>query len=86
MFVSSFSIFHRIISVRRSLRSLFLDCEKVHASLKLVVFPDIWRLVKIFQIFKIAAKNDKNIYKPISVVSTFSKVVEKIVHDQLLTI
>ena len=55
-----------------------------YASLKLGVFPDIWKLAKVSPIFKTGARNNKNNYRPISVLSIFSKLIEKIVHDQLL--
>ena len=57
-----------------------------NASLKLGVFPNIWKLAKVSPIFKTGARNNKNNYRPISVLSMFSKLIEKIVHDQLLAL
>ena len=47
------------------------------------VFPDIWKIARITPIFKSGAKNDVNNYRPISVISVFSRILERIVHDQL---
>ena len=55
-----------------------------NASLKLGVFPDMSKLAKVSPIFKTGARNNKNNYRPMSVLSIFSKLIEKIVHDQLL--
>ena len=52
-------------------------------SLKYGAFPDIWKLAKVTPIFKSGSKGDGNNYRPISVISVFSRMVEKIVHDQL---
>ena len=47
------------------------------------IVPDVWKLAKITPIFKTGARNEKNNYRPISVLSVFAKLFEKIVHDQL---
>ena len=47
------------------------------------IFPDIWKLARATQIFKSGAKNDANNYRPISVISVFSRMLERLVHDQL---
>ena len=47
------------------------------------VFPDIWKIARITPTFKSGAKNYGNNYRPISVISVFSRILEGIVHDQL---
>ena len=47
------------------------------------VFPDIWKLARVTPIFKSGAKNDASIYRPISVISIFSRMLERLLHDQL---
>ena len=47
------------------------------------VFPDIWKLARVTPIFKSGAKNDASNYMPISVISIFSRMLERLVHDQL---
>ena len=54
-----------------------------NSSLKYGAFPDIWKLAKVTPIFKSGSKRDGNKYRPISVISVFSRMLEKIVHDQL---
>ena len=47
------------------------------------VFPDTWKLARVTPIFKSGAKNDGNNYRPISVISIFCRMLERLVHDQL---
>ena len=47
------------------------------------VFPDIWKLARVTPIFKSGAKSDANNYRPISVILIFSRMLERLVHDQL---
>ena len=54
-----------------------------NASLEKGLVPNVWKLAKITPIFKPGARNEKNNYRPISVLSVFAKLFEKIVHDQL---
>ena len=54
-----------------------------NSSLMNGVFPDIWKIVRITPIFKSGAKNDVNNYRPMSVISVFSRILERIVHDHL---
>ena len=54
-----------------------------NASLAKGIVPDVWKLAKITPIFKTGARNEKNNYRPISVLSVFAKLFEKVVHDQL---
>ena len=55
-----------------------------NASLNLGVFQDIWKLAKVSPIFQTGTRNNQNNYRSISVLSISSKLIEKIVHDQLL--
>ena len=55
-----------------------------NSSLKCGIFPDIWKLGRVRPIFKTGSRNDANNYRPISVISVFSRMLEKIVHDQLI--
>ena len=47
------------------------------------VLPDIWKIARVTPIFKSGARKDVNNYRPISVISVFSRILERIVHDQL---
>ena len=57
-----------------------------NTSLKFGIFLDIWKLAKVSPIVKTGERNNKNNYRPISVLSIFSKLIDKNVHDQLLNI
>ncbi len=54
-----------------------------NSSLKHCIFPDIWKIARVAPIFKAGSKKEANNYRPISVISGFSRMLEKIVHDQL---
>ena len=45
--------------------------------------PKVWKLAKITPILKSGTRNEEHNYRPISVLSVFAKLFEKIVHDQL---
>ena len=46
-------------------------------------FPYDWKISKVTPIYKKGPKHDMNNYRPISVISTIAKVMEKIAHNQL---
>ena len=54
-----------------------------NSSIKNGIFPDLWKIARVAAIFKSGKRCDSNNYRPISVLSIFSTVLEKIVHDQL---
>ena len=56
-----------------------------NSSLEKGVFADVWKLARVTPIFKSGSKKDVNNYRPISVISIFSKMLERIVHDQIFT-
>ena len=45
------------------------------------VFPKLWKQAKVFPIFKDGKRSDMNNYRPISILSILSKVIESHVHD-----
>ena len=55
-----------------------------NASLGKGIFPQIWKLVRVTPIYKTGSKTDVNNYRPTSVLSAVSMILEKIVHDQLI--
>ena len=58
-------------------------CNILNRSLSLGIFPDSWKIAKVFPIHKGNAKNDPCNYRPISVLPILAKVFEKIVFNQL---
>ena len=51
----------------------------INTSLKLSYFPEEWKKAKVIPIFKSKDKKDVNNYRPISLLPTLSKVLEKVV-------
>ena len=47
------------------------------------VFPDIWKLARVTQICKSGPKTDVSSYRPISVISVFSRMLGTVTHNQL---
>ena len=49
------------------------------------IFPTEWKIARVTPIFKKGKKNDLNNYRPISVIPTVAKILEKIVYEQLFS-
>ena len=49
------------------------------------IFPTEWKTARVTPIFKKGKKNDLNNYRPISVIPTVAKILEKIVYEQLFS-
>ena len=57
--------------------------ELFNLSLKSGEYPDDWKLAKVSPVFKAGEHNDPNNYRPISILSTISRVFEKLVYEQI---
>ena len=57
--------------------------ELFNLSLKSGEYPDDWKLAKVSPVFKAGKRNDPNNYRPISILSTISRVFEKLVYEQI---
>ena len=53
-----------------------------NSSFKTGIFPDLMKLAKVIPIFKTGSKLLVTNYRPISLLSIFSKILEKIMHNQ----
>ena len=53
-------------------------------SITLGVVPDIFKISRVTPIYKNGNITDPMNYRPISILTAFSKVLEKIVHDQMI--
>ena len=67
------------ISLSEPLARLF------NLSLAQGVFPSCWKIANVIPIFKKESKNNASNYRPISLLSSLSKVLEKAVHYHLYT-
>ena len=68
---------HSASVVSKSLTKLF------NQSLVTCTFPSLWKFGKVFALFKKGDRCDPNNYRPITVLPTLSKILEKAVHNQL---
>lgn len=57
----------------------------INKSLQQGTFPTLLKTSKIYPKYKKGQQNKPGSYRPISLISTFSKIIEKIVHTRLLT-
>ena len=63
--------------------SLLTPLEKIfNKSLNVGLFPDLMKLADISPLFKSKLNNEANNYRPISLLMTISKVLEKIVYHR----
>ena len=53
----------------------------INSSLDQGTFPSLWKTAKVFALHKGGPKDDFNNYRPISVLSITSKIIERHVHD-----
>ena len=49
------------------------------------VVPDIWKIAKVIPIFKSGDRSDTNNYRPISLLSCFEKVMERLLAKRILS-
>ena len=54
-----------------------------NSSLRKGIFPDVWKLARVAPIFKSGSKSETNNHRPIFMISVFSRILERIVHDQV---
>ena len=59
-------------------------CRILNASISQCVFPEKWKLAKVCPLFKAGCKQDVNNYRPISILPTLSKLLEKHVHNNFI--
>ena len=55
----------------------------INFSLSTGKFPQEWKLARVTPIHKDVARDDVNNYRPISILPMISKLLERVVHDQL---
>ena len=55
----------------------------INMSFRTGVFPDMWECAKVMALFKKGDKHDRDNYRPISILPTVSKVIDRFVHLQL---
>lgn len=63
------------------LEPLFHLCNE---SLALGTFPDIYKMAKVLPLYKKGTSKDPSNYRPISILNSFSKILEKIMYTRLV--
>ena len=58
-------------------------CTVINTSVRTGVFPNLWKHAKVFPVFKSGSQKDMNNYRPISILTILSSIIEKHVHDAL---
>ena len=58
-------------------------CKLINLSFVSGSFPDLLKIVKVIPIHKNGSTQDINNYRPISLLSVFDKIMEKIMHKRL---
>ena len=69
--------------VKGAAKSISYPLALIHnSSVKNGVFPEVWKVAKVTPIYKSCARTDVKDYRPISVISVFSRMLERISRDQ----
>ena len=55
----------------------------INSSIANGVFPDVWKTASVTPIHKSGSKSNLHNYRPISVISVFTRILERLAHDQL---
>ena len=58
-------------------------CNLINKSFISGEFPDLLKIVKVIPIHKGGSTQDMNNYRPISLLSVFDKIIEKLMHKRL---
>ena len=58
-------------------------CDIFNFSINTGMFPDGWKTARVVSIFKNGGRDDRPNYKPISNLPVSSRLLEKLVYDQL---
>ena len=66
------------------MNSAFVSYEELWRSLETGVVPTEWKIAKVIPIFKSGSMAEIDNYRPISILPTLSKILEKMVHKQLM--
>ncbi len=72
--------------VKQLIPYLVIPLEHIfNTSLQAGVFPDGMKIARVIPLFKNGNINDFTNYRPISLLSEFSKILEKIFHNRMMS-
>ena len=60
-------------------------CDIINDSFSSGVFPDLMKLAKVIPLYKKSSPENPTNFRPISLLSVFSKIIEKLMHTRLCT-
>ena len=58
-------------------------CNIINCSIDQCIYPTLWKVAKVFSLHKGGALSELNNFRPISILSVTSKIIERHVHDVL---
>ena len=59
--------------------------QEKNLSLKTGIFPTDWKMAKVIPTHESGSHSNSDTYRPLSVLPVISKIIEKIIHEQLIT-
>ena len=59
-------------------------CRIINYSFTQGIFPDMLKIAKVIALFKAGSTEELNNYRPISLLPVFDKIIEKLMHRQLI--
>ena len=71
-----------LIKISSDITAPFL-CELINMSFREGVFPKIFAEAKVIPLHKEGDKTDENIYRPISLLSIWSKIFERVMYNRV---
>ena len=61
-------------------------CKLINCSIETGMFPDLWKHARVLPLHKSGSRSDPDNYRPISILCSLSKIIEKHVHENFLSI
>lgn len=58
-------------------------CHIINLSFSTGVFPEVWKVAKVIPLHKGGSTEELNNFRPISLLSIFDKIIEKLMHVRL---
>ena len=58
-------------------------CNIINLSFSTGVFPEVWKIAKVIPLHKGGSTEELNNFRPISLLSIFDKIIEKLMHSRL---
>ena len=73
----------KFIKISKSVISPFL-CKLIYDCFSKGVYPNYWKIAEVIPIFKKGDRNEASNYHPISILSQFDKILEKLIYSRII--